>query len=164
MKLPRLTVRRLMAIVAVAAVVLGLDAWRRRYVFCEAQAARCASNQRAHLMLVGSHEQIAALYRKYAADRRGSVRYNTEQAAIYDRAVLDEQDRARKAVARGEEFRRAARYPWLALPSPDPPGIDWTDPGERHFEAFQKEMDSRLKELDEPDRKESRPRKGRTGR
>jgi hypothetical protein len=111
MKLPRLTVRRLMVVVAVAAVVLWVESWHRRYAYCERNLARCASAEEFHLWMAAGHERITALYRKLAAGERGSVRYNTEQAAIFARAARDEQAEAKMAADRGKAFRRASIYP-----------------------------------------------------
>jgi hypothetical protein len=133
MKLPRLTVRRLMVVVAVAAVVLWVESWHRRYAYCERNLARCASAEEFHLWMAAGHERITALYRKLAAGERGSVRYNTEQAAIFARAARDEQAEAKMAADRGKAFRRASIYPWLTLPpaEPETAGAGRVEPEER---------------------------------
>jgi hypothetical protein len=121
MKLPRLTVRRLMVVVAVAAVVLWVESWHRRYAYCERNLARCASAEEFHLWMAAGHERITALYRKLAAGERGSVRYNTEQAE------------AKMAADRGKAFRRASIYPWHTLPpaEPETAGAGRVEPEER---------------------------------
>jgi hypothetical protein len=65
--------------------------------------------------MADSHEKIAALYRKRAADPRESARFSNEQAAIFARAARAERAKARRAADRGQAYRRAAVYPWLAI-------------------------------------------------
>jgi sirohydrochlorin ferrochelatase len=76
-----------------------------------------------------SHERIARLYRRHAADPRESARYNNEQAALYARAAGSERAEAERTARRGEAFRNAARYPWVSVPpdEADPLGASLID-------------------------------------
>jgi hypothetical protein len=135
MRLPRVrfTVRRVMISVVIVALACEVELWRRRYPHCRDSAARCASEEKSHLYLAGSHRRISALYRKLAADGAGSLRFNREQAALFARAALKERAQARVAADRGEAFRRAARYPWVTIPpaETDPMGVGFVDRIER---------------------------------
>jgi hypothetical protein len=115
----RLTVRRMMVVVAVAGLAFAVETWRRRYHDCLSKAARYTVVERSHMWLAGSHQSIAALYQRHSAEHRGSVRYNDEQARLYARAAGAERAAAKRAASRGEAYRRAARYPWLAIPTDD---------------------------------------------
>jgi hypothetical protein len=118
MRVPRVrfTVRRMMVAVAVVALVVWLERWRRRVPFCRQQALRCAAAQRSHLGLAGSHERIAALYRTHPADPRAVVRYDIEQSVIFTLGAWSERAKAKRAAERAEAFRRAAMYPWCTIP------------------------------------------------
>ena len=65
--------------------------------------------------MADSHEKIAALYRKRAADPRESARFNNEQAVIFARAARNERAKAKRAADRGSDYRRAALNPWLPI-------------------------------------------------
>jgi hypothetical protein len=110
----------MMVVVVVAGLAFAVEVWRRRYPYCQGKAARCAVVERAHLWLAGSHERIAALYRRHSAEHRGSVQYNDAQARLYARAAGAERAAAKRAARRGEAYRRAAQYPWLAIPPDEP--------------------------------------------
>ena len=118
MRVPRVrfTVRRMMVAVAVVALVVWLEMWRRRVPFCRQQALRCAAAQRSHLGLAGSHERIAALYRTHPADPQAVVRYDIEQSVIFTLGAWSERAKAKRAAGRAEAFRRAATYPWSPMP------------------------------------------------
>jgi hypothetical protein len=120
LSVPRVTVRRLMVAVAIAALAFEAEAWRRRYPYCQSRAARSAEIERSHLWMADSHEKIAALYRKRAADPRESARFNNEQAVIFARAARIERTKAKRAADRGRDYRRAALNPWLPI-APDEP-------------------------------------------
>jgi hypothetical protein len=131
MRLPRVrfTVRRVMISVVIVALACEVELWRRRYPHCRDSAARCASEENAHLYLAESHRRISALYRRLAADGAGSLRFHREQAALFARAALKARAQARVAADRGEVFRRAARYPWISIPpaETDPIGVGLVD-------------------------------------
>ena len=131
MRLPRISVRRLIVVVAIAALACEVDQWRRRYTYCESNRARCAVEEGVHLRMAESHERISTLYRKLAVEKQGSVRYNTRQATIFEGAVKGEQAEAKKAADRGKAFRQAAIYPWLSLPTAEPEKIGWMELEER---------------------------------
>ena len=114
-RVPRLTVRRMMVAVAIAALAFEAESWRRRYPYCQVRAERSFEGERWHLWMADSHEKISALYRKRAADPRESARFSNEQAAIFARAARAERAKARRAADRGQAYRRAAVYPWLAI-------------------------------------------------
>jgi hypothetical protein len=118
MRSPRLrfTVRRMMVAVAVVALVVWLERWCRRVPFCRQQAIRCASAQRSHLWLAGSHERIAALYRRHPADPQAVIRYDIEQSVLFTLGAWSERAKAKRAAGRAEAFRRAAMYPWCSMP------------------------------------------------
>ena len=118
MRVPRVrfTVRRMMVAVAVVALVVWLEMWRRRSPYCQQQALRCASAQRSHLWLAESHERIAARYRAHPADPQAVVRYDIEQSVLFTQAAWSERAKAERAADRAEAFRRAARYPWSPMP------------------------------------------------
>ena len=118
-----------MVAVAIFALAFELESWNRRNPYCQDNATRCASAERAHLWLAEGHERISALYRKHAADPRASVRYNNEQAAFFTRAARGERAESARAAERGEAFRRAARYPWVSIPPKevDPMGFGRID-------------------------------------
>src|ERR687893_39556 len=118
MRLPRVrfTVRRMMVAVAVVALVVWLERWRRRVPYCRQQALRCAAAQRSHLGLAGSHERIAALYRTHPADRQAVVRYDIEQSVIFTLGAWSERAKAKRAAGRAGAFRRAAMSPWCSIP------------------------------------------------
>ena len=134
MKRPRVryTVRRLMVGVAVMALVFEVESGRRRYPYCRSNAARCASAEKVHLWMADNHERISALFRKHAAEARGSVRYANEQAALFARASGGERAKAKDAAGRGAAFRRAALFPWVAIPpeEAEPMGVGRPDRGE----------------------------------
>jgi hypothetical protein len=112
---PRLRLRTLLIVVAVAGMMLGgWRMWRRRE-YCLAKAAEC--------------DRIAAYYRRTATDlepvvaeylRRGPesvfgrgndrARKDYEDLLSYDRRAAD---RYPRLAAR---YRRVARHPWLPLP------------------------------------------------
>src|SRR4051812_16865095 len=112
----RFTVRRMMVAVAVIALALWLEMWRRRVPLCRQQALRCAAAQGSHLWLAESHERIAVLYRTHPVDPQAVVRYDIEQSVIYTRASWSERAKARRAADRAGAFRRAAMYPWSSMP------------------------------------------------
>ena len=125
MKRPRITVCGLMLAVAILALTAWLEVWRRRSAYCEDNVARCESAERVHRQLAEDHGRVSVLYRKLAAARKGSVRYNLQQSAIFERAVRAERREAEGAAERGRSFRRAAFLPWVALPPPEggPKGV-----------------------------------------
>jgi hypothetical protein len=109
-----------MVVVLIAGLACAIEAWRRRAVYCLEEAARCVEAEQSHLWMAMSHDRVAALYRRYVAEHRGSARYNQEQAQIFHRASVGERSVAKRAAGRRDAYRRAARYPWLALPPEGP--------------------------------------------
>jgi hypothetical protein len=122
MELPRvrIKVRRMMVAVAVVGLILSLLEWRRRSPYCLREADRWAREEGSHAYLADSHERMAAIYRRYAQENRGSARYNHEQARVFERAAVAEWAAAKRSVSLRDAYRRAARYPWLAV-APDGP-------------------------------------------
>ncbi len=116
----RFTVRRTMVLVALAALAFAVEALRRRYEWCQVQAARWALVEQSHLGMAHHHEKVAALYRKFVTEGSGSARYNNEEARFFAGAAARERAEARRAVDRGRDYRLAAVYPWLAIPQGDP--------------------------------------------
>jgi hypothetical protein len=118
MRLPRVrfTVRRLMIVVVVVALVLEGDSWRRRLAYCRSNAARCVSAEQFHMWMARSHLGLADRYRRQAADERGPVLFYNEQAVLYAMAARGERERAERAADRGRRFRRAAMFPWVSMP------------------------------------------------
>ena len=110
-----------MVAVAIMALAFEAEAWRRRYPYCQSRAARSVEIERSHLWMADSHEKIAALYRRRAADPRESARYNNEQAVIFARAARTERAKAKRAADRGTDYRRAALNPWLPITPDDVP-------------------------------------------
>src|SRR4051812_47275482 len=94
----RLTVRRVMVGVAPAALALAAESGRRRYPACQTRAETWSHAEKAPLWLAASHQQVALRYRELAADRRGSIRYNDEQARFFAEAAGHERVEARRAV------------------------------------------------------------------
>ena len=134
LRAPRFTVRRLMVAVAITALAVEAEAWRRRYLYCQSRAARSVEIERSHLWMADSHAKIAALYRKRAADPRESARFNNEQWVIFTTAARTERAKAKRAADRGQAYRRAALYPWLPILSEEvdsagfrPPNRDQRD-------------------------------------
>jgi hypothetical protein len=102
--------------VALAALVFAVATWRRGHTDHLRVAALWDEARGRHLRLAESHQRIAALYRKYLAEHRGSDRFNEEQARLFVRAAGVEREAGARAARRAEGYRRAARYPWLGLP------------------------------------------------
>ncbi len=109
MKSPRMTMRRLMALVAVVAIALGslIEVQRRRargrYL---RQAEACAQAADKNLELAADHEDHASW-----AERADVVAWLRQEAALERRLASD-----LRALERWN--RRAASRPW---PSPDGP-------------------------------------------
>jgi len=104
MRLPRLTTRRLMALVMLLAFSMGaMVQMRRLRLSYQAQAAR-------HSALERSSRRIAS----YAAGLRnvGLEPRGDGGAALGRRAAYH--------AAMRQKYERAARYPWLSI-APDPP-------------------------------------------
>jgi hypothetical protein len=117
----RITPRRTMIAVIVVALLLELVLWRRRHDYCRDNADRCASAERIHLWMAGSHERTSARYRRRAAEAEAGLLFHNEQAVLYTKATRDERAKARGAADRGEGFRLAARFPWVSIPP------EWTE-------------------------------------
>jgi hypothetical protein len=137
----RLSVRRMMVLIAMMALAAEVELWRRRSPYCQSNADRCSLAEKAHLRTAESHERIARLYRRHAADPRQSARYNNEQAALFARFADLEKTEAKRAASRREAFRNAARYPWVSIPAvePDPLGAGIIEQEEKLKEAELKE-------------------------
>jgi hypothetical protein len=125
---PRLSVSRLLIVVAIAALALEAELGRRRYRYCQSKAERSTLVEKTHLRMAASHEGVSTLYLKLARDPRQSRRYNEESAALFARAARSELTKARKAADRGRALRQAAFFPWLSIPpeEPEPPGVNRT--------------------------------------
>ena len=127
MRFPRFTLRRLMAVVAVAALALGLEMGRRRSVaflaLAKTHQGQYSKYQRLYLQ---SYLDINA-HRAKAAKFRASFFVYWPQAKQEDE-LADQLEADSKASARlaeyhrrmREKYRRAARS-WFEPVEPDPP-------------------------------------------
>lgn len=132
---PRITTRRLMVLVAVAALALGAEMTRRRGEAFAEKAAEHAKAERAHRALADSQDYAAARSRRESeqeAAERAKVSPNDERhpegadGALMQRAAMlaEEAKYTREHAAFHEKlinkYQHAARYPWLPV-EPDPP-------------------------------------------
>jgi hypothetical protein len=112
MRLPRMTTRRWMIVVAVAALVVGfIRLWTLRHLYLE-KAANHASF-RAHVLR--TPESTAYWENRWTDQRRGlPARYPWPAGPPFVPAMGEYHDAMRI------KYERAARYPWLPV-EPDPP-------------------------------------------
>jgi hypothetical protein len=143
MPLPRFqfTVRRIMIVVAIAAVALGANDLRRRNNRYDALRSTHEWGGRSSISLAELHASTAAanereVERLRATDRSGhdgqrleaeaaiQITSNIEAAAGIERAAERQcRARARFHELLRKKYERAARYPWLTV-EPDPPEPD----------------------------------------
>lgn len=97
MRRPRLTIGRLMVLVAVLALALGLAVLGSRWNYCRRQAEQ--------------HEEVAGILRSEIAVIQQAG--NAKDVEVRTGALAEEERAARR-------FRAAQRRPWLAVPdNPD---------------------------------------------
>ncbi|WP_435020113.1 hypothetical protein TA3x_001654 [Tundrisphaera sp. TA3] len=129
---PRITVRRLMILVAAVAILLGARAE-------VARLRRMSRDYYVEAMLFGMQEQIAQANagrtrEAWLAEVREIERANGEGGMRMGRRNFDlfpppppavEKQSAEYYGKMRAKYERASRYPWLPLP-PDPPEPRWT--------------------------------------
>src|SRR5262245_44557187 len=120
MRLPRLTTRRLMVLVAVVAVAiaLGVESWkRRRQAELYAVESYLRGDAAKQAAILASVDKLLA-----AADPADLARREKCQRLVDEQRQRLQEARRRleHAAALRRAYERAARYPWLPL-SPDPP-------------------------------------------
>jgi hypothetical protein len=143
MPLPRLqfTVRRMMIVVAIAAVALGANDLRRRKVRYDALRSTHEWRGRSSMSLAELHASTVADNEREVERLRAAVRSRHEAplreaelvaqiisniggAAAIERAAERQcRSRARFHELLRKKYERAARYPWLIV-EPDPPEPD----------------------------------------
>jgi hypothetical protein len=140
MRLPRIrfTVRRIMIVVAIAAVALGANDLRRRWYRFRALRSIHEWNGRACSTMAERHASTAANNEREAERLRAALKSghygvrsetelvaqiasNTEAQAAIERAA-ERKNRARALFhdALRLKYERASRYPWISV-GPDPP-------------------------------------------
>jgi hypothetical protein len=143
MRLPRLqfTVRRMMIVVAIAAVALGANELRRRKDRYDSLRSTHEWRGRSSISSAEFHASTAAANEREVERLRAAVRSrnhasrpeaeavaqitsNIEGAAAIERAAERQfRARARFHELLRKKYERAARYPWLVV-EPDPPEPD----------------------------------------
>jgi hypothetical protein len=143
MKPPRITIRRMMAAVAVAGILLGLEHARRHRARCLEIAALHESLEHRHMRVASLTDMQAWRYRVRAGQIRDASRLGPgaipdvfatgdgskpeDPDTLDDRAEdcdLQASREREEAVFRGRlraKYERAAWHPWLAI-EPDSPG------------------------------------------
>ena len=116
MRLPRLrlTVRRLMTVIALVAIVFGVSQmWQRRHYYLDKAEERAEFRQ----LITRSPNDTSYWEERWAGQREGrAASYPWPAGPPFVPAIVRHLD------AMEIQFRRAARYPWLSVP-PDPLGM-----------------------------------------
>src|SRR3954465_10385915 len=106
MRLPRLTTRRLMVLVAVVALALGI----------RAGAIRLEQTRLAYSQQAATHGAPEAEFRRIAAMGRGFDGVLLETATGPLRTLEEILSTAEQESRLKQKYLRAARYPWLPVP------------------------------------------------
>ena len=117
----RFTVRRIMVLVAVVAILLGVDGMRRRRDRCRELVSWHAMEERSNLYLARAHSETAD------QDEAGAELHRAAAAAAHGDGTFNEKGHlgfvSSFSAAAAEELRRGAEVPARPLPRRATPQI-----------------------------------------
>jgi hypothetical protein len=124
MRLPRLTIRTMMALIALAAVLLATEKARRDWVFCRHEVLVYAEFEASYLRLAAEDDRAAAeaheRYERYQAqtDPLSEIlaANRKEKWAEFAADAKYCRETATRAARRRAQYERAMVRPWESIP------------------------------------------------